>query len=188
MARIAKGRYTSRPRASFVLHAEDTDAGLYSQLKADYPEAPFCIYKGTIFAPLQHHCSYNALTYIETLRELTEVLFHRFQEEGRVVFHRPDKKVFYDYIDISKPGLIIKPLITGSPLKKAGGVTVPMLEKLLVDIRCDADFDYMSGGESVRVLENAASLYTINKTKLLRYAGRRHYREQFEQEFIRLGL
>ena len=40
----------------------------------------------------------------------------------------------------------------------------------------------------LRMLENAASLYTINTTKLLRYAGRRHCREQFEQEFIQLGL
>ena len=116
------------------------------------------------------------------------VLFHRFQEAGKTVFHHPDKKVFYDYIDITKPGLIIKPLVTGSPLQEVGGITVPMLEKLLVDIRSDADFDYMSGGESVRMLENAVSLYTINTTKLLRYAGRRHCREQFEQVLIQLGL
>jgi hypothetical protein len=30
-----------------------------------------------------------------------------------------------------------------------------MLEKLLVDIRCDADFDYLGGGEAFRMLENA---------------------------------
>ena len=188
LARIAKGRYSSRPRPSFIPKAEDTDEGLSSQLKADYPDATFCIYKGSVFTSLQHHLSYNVMTYIETQRELTEALFHRFQEEGRVVYHRPDKKVFYDYIDISRQGFIIKPLVTGSPLQEVDGVTVPMLEKLLVDIRCDADFDYMGGGESVRMLENAASLYTINATKLLRYAGRRHCREQFEQEFIRLGL
>lgn len=188
LSRIGKGRYSSTPKASFLPSEEETDSALYSQLKTDYPEATFCIYRGTIFAPLQHHLSYNALTYIETQRELTEVLFHRFQEEGKIVFHRPDKKVFYDYIDITKPGLIVKPLVTGSPLQDIHGVTVPMLEKLLVDIRSDADFDYLSGGESVRMLENAASLYTINTTKLLRYAGRRHCREQFEQELIQLGL
>lgn len=188
ISRIGKGRYSSTPKAVFLPKEGETDPALYRKLKADFPEATICIYKGEIFAPLQHHLSYNALTYIETQRELTEVLFHRFQEAGKTVFHHPDKKVFYDYIDITKPGLIIKPLITGSPLQEVGGITVPMLEKLLVDIRSDADFDYMSGGESVRMLENAVSLYTINTTKLLRYAGRRHCREQFEQELIQLGL
>ena len=188
LSRIGKGKYSSTPKANFLPKEEETDSALYRQLKADYPEATFCIYKGTVLSSLQHHLSYNALTYVETQRELTEALFHRFQVEDKTVFLHPDKKVFYNYIDISKPGLIIKPLITGSPLQETHGVTVPTLEKLLVDIRSDADFDYMSGSESVRMLGNAASLYTINTTKLLRYAGRRHCREQFEQEFIQLGL
>ncbi|MDD7454695.1 MAG: hypothetical protein PUK70_00350 [Bacteroidales bacterium] len=188
LSRIGKGRYSSRPHSIFIPQPRETDAELFHQLKTAYPEATFCIYKGSIFAPLQHHLSYNAMTYIETQRELTEVLFHRFQGEGKVVFHRPNKKILYDYIDISKPIFIIKPLITGSPLQEVTGITVPTLEKLLVDIRCDADFDYMGGSESARMLENAVSLYAINTTKLFRYAGRRHCREQFMEEFNQLGL
>lgn len=188
LGRIGKGRYSAKALSPFVPDESETDKDLSAMLQQWYPAATFCIYKGTVFAPLQHHLSYNALTYIETQRELTEILFHRFQDEGRRVFHRPDKKVFYDYVDISQPGLIIKPLVSGSPLQVAGGVTLPMLEKLLVDIRCDADFDYMGGSEAFRMLENAASLFTFNTTKLLRYAGRRHCREEFENYLKRLDL
>lgn len=188
LSRIGKARYSAKNLSTFVPNESETDKDLSSLLLQWYPEATFCIYRGTVFATLQHHLSYNALTYIETQRELTEVLFHRLQDEGRRVFHRPDKKVFYDYIDISQPGLIIKPLISGSPLQEIDGVTLPMLEKLLVDIRCDADFDYMGGGEAIRMLENAASLFTFNTTKLLRYAGRRHCREEFENDFKQLSL
>ena len=188
LGRIGKGKYTAEPRAIFVSGKADTDKDLSDMLKESYPDATFCVYKGTIFSSLQHHLSYNALTYVETQRELTEAVFRRFQEEGRRVFHRPDKKTFYDYVDISQPGLIIKPLVSGSPLQESGGVTVPMLEKLLVDIRCDADFDYLAGSEAFRMLDNAISLFTINITKLLRYAGRRHRREEFESDFNQLGL
>lgn len=182
LGRIGKGRYSAKALSLFVPDESETDKDLAAMLRQWYPDATFCIYKGTVFAPLQHHLSYNALTYIETRRELTEALFHRLRDEGRLVFHRPDKKVFYDYVDISQPGLIIKPLVSGSPLQVVGGVTLPMLEKLLVDIRCDADFDYLGGGESFRMLENAASLFTFNTTKLLRYAGRRHCRKEFEND------
>ena len=188
LARIGKGRYTTNPRPAFLPSPEETDASLYHLLKEWYPETTFCVYRGCIFSSLQHHLSYNAMTYIETQREVTEALFHRFQDEEKLVFHRPDKKVFNEYVDITKPGFIIKPLITGSPLQEVDGVMVPMLEKLLVDIHCDADFDYMAGSESARMLENAVSLFTINATKLLRYAGRRHCREVFEQELNDLGL
>lgn len=188
LGRIGKGRYSSKVLSHFVPDSSETDKDLVAMLQQWYPDATFCIYKGTVFAPLQHHLSYNALTYIETQRELTETLFHRFQEEGRRVFLRPDKKVFNNYVDISQPGIIIKPLVSGSPLQEMGGVILPMLEKLLVDIRCDADFDYMGGSEAFRMLENATMLFTFNTTKLLRYAGRRHCREEFENDFNLLGL
>lgn len=188
LGRIGKGRYSAKALSPFAPDESETDKDLAATLQQWYPDATFCIYKGAVFAPLQHHLFFNALTYIETQRELTEILFHRFQDEGRRAFHRPDKKVFYDYVDISQPGLIIKPLVSGSPLQVIGGVTMPMLEKLLVDIRCDADFDYMGGGEAFLMLENAASLFTFNTTKLLRYAGRRHCREEFENDLDRIGL
>lgn len=188
LGRIGKGRYSSKALSSFIPDESETDKDLAAKLRQWYPDASFCIYKGSVFAPLQHHLSYNALTYIETQRELTEILFHRLQDEGRRIFHRPDKKIFYDYINISQPGLIIKPLVSDSPLQVINGVTLPMLEKLLVDIRCDADFDYLSGGEAFRILENAASLFTFNTTKLLRYAGRRNCREEFENDLNLLGL
>lgn len=188
LGRIGKGRYSKNALSSMTLSEEDTDKTLFCQLRELFPEASFCVYKGGIFAPLQHHLSYNALTYVETQRELTEVVFHHLQDKGIKVFHRPDKKVFYDYIDISQPGIIVKPLISGSPLQECCSVTVPMLEKILVDIRRDNDFDYMSGGEAYRMLKNAASLYTINTTKLLRYAGRRNCRLEFEQDLKELGL
>lgn len=188
LSRIGRGKYSVKSLPLFIPDESETDKDLADKLQHWYPDATFCIYKGTVFAPLQHHLSFNALTYIETQRELTETLFHRFQSEGRRVFHRPDKKVFYDYVDISQPGLMIKPLVSGSPLRVVDGVTLPMLEKLLVDIRCDADFDYMGGGEASRMLENAASLFTFNTTKLLRYAGRRHCRGEFENDLKQLGL
>lgn len=186
--RIGRGHYSSQVRMLFRLTEGETDKELFAQLKGWYPDAAFCVYKGSAFSSIQHHLSYNALTYVETQRELTETLFRRFQEEERRVFHNPDKKVFYDYVDISQPGLIVKPMVTGSPLQECDGVVVPTLEKILVDIRRDTDLDYMGGGEAFRVLGNALSLYSLNTTKLLRYAGRRHCREEFERDLKHLGL
>lgn len=53
------------------------------------------------------------------------------------------------------------------------GVTVPTLEKLLVDINKDPDFSYLQGAEAERMMGNAKALYIINATRLRRYAKRR---------------
>lgn len=180
--RIKRGTYTANTRPDFIPYDSELDIKLSEKISRWFPGAKVCVYKGTVFSSLQHHLSYNALTYIETDRGLTEVLFHRLKETEPMVFLKPDKQTFNDYVDISRPGIIIKPLVSGSPLKTVAGVLVPTLEKLLVDIRCDADFDYLGGAEGRRMLENALSLYTVNTTKLLRYAGRRHRRELFEKE------
>ena len=65
----------------------------------------------------------------------------------------------------------MKPKVTDSPLMKIEGVPGPSLEKLLIDIRRDKDFDYLAGEESSRMFENA-----------LRYAGRRGVRTEIENK------
>ncbi|MDD6103322.1 MAG: hypothetical protein PUB73_01720 [Bacteroidales bacterium] len=54
---------------------------------------------------------------------------------------------------------------------KIEGVPGPSLEKLLIDIRRDKNFDYLAGEESSRMLEN-----------VLRSAGRRGVRTEIENE------
>ena len=50
---------------------------------------------------------------------------------------------------------------------------MPTLEKIIVDTLCDEDFSYLQGGEWEYIVENSFSLFTINSSRLSRYAGRR---------------
>ena len=47
--------------------------------------------------------------------------------------------------------MIVKPLISESPLLDFKGVKTPRLEKILVDIYCDDDLDYLHGNEWSRI-------------------------------------
>lgn len=186
LSRIGHGVYAKSSKQRFAYSPGEDIKRLFESLKAEYPLAHFCIYGGDIFEPLQHHLSYNALTYVEADKSLTEILFHKFQDAGQKVFHKPSKELFYDYVDISSPAIIVKQLISGAPLNKGGKVPVPTLEKLLVDIRRDSDLDYLSEQESLYMLATAADIYNINRSSLLRYAGRRGIREEFEADLKRL--
>ena len=182
ISRVKRGIYMLAEKPLFTYGIKDETKELYSFLKESFPYAPFCVYDGELLAPLQHHLSYNALTYVETDRAVAETVFHTLRDKGYKVFLKPDKNEFYKYVDISSPAIIVKPMISGSPLTTTDGIFGPTLEKLLVDIRRDKDFDYLAGEESVRMLENAFNMFSINITKLLRYAGRRGVRTEFENE------
>ena len=54
--------------------------------------------------------------------------------KGRL-FLSPTKKIASTYIDLGCENIIVKPLVTESPLMLDGKVPVPTIEKLLVDTR-----------------------------------------------------
>ena len=70
--------------------------------------------------------------------------------------------------------IIVKPLITDSPLLDNDGVSVPALEKKLVDLIADRDFFRLDDRTLQREFQRAFEVYPINRNRLLRYAGRRN--------------
>ena len=186
--RIGRGQYSVIKRQSFKEMPDEELFRRHAELMGQYPTVRCCLYKGSIIAPLLHHLSYNALTYIEVDKELTEILFHRLKDSVDTVYFKPSREVMQNYVDIGKPGIIIKPLITGAPTTTEDGVPMPTLEKLLVDTLCDEDFSYLQGGEWYYMIETAAENYNINKSRLLRYAGRRGKKETIENKLKDFGL
>ncbi len=178
--RIGHGKYACQAKQQFVIKPTSEHRSLNNDLKRHWPFAHFCIYDGNVFSPLQHHLASNNITYIETEREATSAVFNHLRDRGITAYLRPSDDLIYKYIDLSQPAIFVKPLITESPVLETQGVLVPTLEKLLVDIQKDKDFFYLQEAEGANIFRNAQSLYTINKSRLLRYASRRGIRQEIE--------
>ena len=114
-------------------------------------------------------------------RDATEVVFHYLQENYKGVFLTPEQDMMSKYVGLDRRNVVVKALVSESPLIERGGVMMPMLEKLLVDLNCDADFFMYQGIEWEHIMDNAFSLYNVNTSVLLRYAGRRNRKETVEQ-------
>lgn len=176
--RVSKGLYAKAAHKTvFRVEPTDKEIALVNKIKAKYPFAPLCVYNGAVLSPIQHHLSSNNITYVETDRSAVESIFNYLRDDDDKVWLTPDSDFLYKYIDLAKGGIIVKPLVTESPVQTINGVTTPTLEKLLVDIRKDPDFSYFQGLEADRMFEIADSLYVINKTRLNRYARRRGIKE-----------
>ena len=180
LRRIGHGKYSKADKQQFAIVPTEEQRSLNEMLKQHWPYAHFCIYNGDVISPLQHLLSANNITYIETEREATSAVFNHLRDEGRTAYLRPTRELMYNYIDLSQPAIFVKPLITESPVQESNGVLVPTLEKLLVDLQKDVDFFYLQEAEGVNIFRNALSLYTINESRLLRYASRRGLRKEIE--------
>ena len=177
--RKGRGIYTFRGSLQpFLVEPDDSLIKMSSEISVQYPSVRYCLYKGLLLSSLLHHLSDNGLTYVEVERDLTEILFHRLQEAGHQVYLKPSWEIMQNYVNIAGDGIIIKPLISGSPLTREDGVPTPTLEKILVDTLCDDDFSYLRGGEWQYMLDNAFSTYAVNISRLLRYASRRGKKQE----------
>lgn len=181
--RIGNGVYRIHTLQEFCYIPSTFEIDIYKKLKKDFPLADFCVYNGEIFNPLQHHLAINHASYVETNRDGVDTVFNKLKEFGVPVFKHPTPEFIYDYVNLQEQCIIVKPLVTEAPVKEEKGITVPTLEKVIVDILRDPDLDYMRGSESFYMFRNAVENFAINRSKLLRYARRRGCSELIESYF-----
>ncbi len=174
LSRVGYGRYEMvKDRGPFPVYVPNNVSDVYARLHSVLPFNDFCVYSGSLLEPLQHHVSINHAIYVETNRESVDAVFALLKNEHEYVYCRPDERFMNDYVDLAKECIIVKPLVTESPVRDVNGVPSPMLEKLLVDMLKDPDFDYLHGAEYDYMIENAMSQYLISISRLMRYARRR---------------
>jgi hypothetical protein len=105
---------------------------------------------------------------------VTESVFYTLKDLGKQVFIEPDTETFDLYISNSDDVIILKHLISEAPLQENGKVTIPAIEKLLVDMTIDVEIYAAQQSEIEFIYENVFEKYEINKNKMKRYAYRRN--------------
>lgn len=180
LSRLTRGLYGSFIKREFTPTLTNELKDLYGDLASKFPLIDIVVYSGQDITALQHHISANNALYAEVTKEASEAVFHYLIDEKIKAYHKPDSDFMCDYVDLAEQCVIVKPLVTESPVKKIDGISTPTLEKLLVDINIDADFYYIQGIEASCIMENAQSLYQLNIPKMLRYASRRGIKEKLQ--------
>ena len=181
LSRLSRGLYGRFEKEEFTPTLTNELKQLYAEITSKFPLIDVVVYSGQDVTDLQHHVSVNNALYVEVTRDASEAVFHYLADKKIKTYHKPDSDFMCDYVDLSEKCVIIKPLVTESPLKRIEGIFMPTLEKLLVDINADSDFFYIQGVEASYIMDNAMSLYHLNTPKMLRYASRRGIREKIQQ-------
>ncbi|MCC5917319.1 MAG: hypothetical protein JJU02_08320 [Cryomorphaceae bacterium] len=135
---------------------------------------------------LQHQTS-KRIILIEIEKDFIESLYYELKDASRSeLFINPDDKAIEFYIAESEYPVIIKKLITRSPIARRTDkklkIYTPLLEKILVDLFAEEKlFYHLQGSELMHIYENAIRNYAINFTKLFSYAKRRDREQEIKQ-------
>lgn len=82
--------------------------------------------------------------------------------------------------------ILVKPLISEAPILENNGVSVPELEKLLVDHQADKEYSALTDTDIQKEFQRAFELYAVNTSRLLRYAGRKGKKEEIQHILERI--
>lgn len=155
---------------------------LFAAVKEQYPYTTCSIWQASELGSFMQHVPYLDMLILEVESAAAEAVYEdvRGMANGRTVLLNPSEREYRLYASGERT-LLVKNLISESPVQTVDGVTVPMLEKILVDATVAPELEFARGGEIYTIYENADERYHIGRKTMLRYASRRGKKEEIEK-------
>ncbi len=185
ITRIGRGKYTLKKGVSFVPQVTRKLKLINKKLRNEFPFLTICLWSSSILKEFAIHQSNKDILLIEVEREAAQSVFHYLKEKNYNAFIKPTGDILENYASVENNYIIVKSLISESPIQKIQGVITVTIEKILVDIFCDnVIFSAYQGNEMRTIFLRASAKYLINKSKLLRYADRRGKKEEIKNYLV----
>ncbi|MCX6272550.1 MAG: hypothetical protein NTU44_15295 [Bacteroidetes bacterium] len=117
-------------------------------------------------------------TLIEVEKDALESVFYFLKEKYKNVFINPSADTITHYASVKQETIIVKSLVSEAPVQKVEGVVTITIEKILVDIFSDDKIFTAQQGQEMRIIfTESINKYTIQESRILRYADRKRKKE-----------
>lgn len=169
-------------KKAFVPRLSPTILKMNKIIKKEFPLISYCIWETRWLTNFMHHIAETNLILIEAGEESAEFVFNYFLGKKsdnrpagrRELFLNPSAKELNEKVWSSRESVVVKNMVSRSPVQKDGQVSVPKLEKILADLFCDPDlFAPFQGTDLDQIFHYANEFYTISWKSALSYASRR---------------
>lgn len=183
---IQRGYYTISYKPKYKPEIPSEILKIVKVISERFEDVKYCVWDTDWINEFTQHQSGKKIVIIEIEKDFIESLYYELKDSFRFDFYlNPDEKAIDFYISESQRPVIIKKLITRSPISKRTEKRIkfytPLLEKILVDIYSENKlFYFYQGGELMHIYKNILKSYTINYTKLFSYAKRRDKEQEIK--------
>ncbi len=182
LQRIGKGKFTFGKEKRYTPEINTVAKSIFKKLKGEFPFVNLCLWNTSVLNEFMLHQPNRYFVLVETDKEATDSVFYFMREIKKPVFIEPTRDILEKYSVSKKETFIVKPLVSEAPTQNVKEVETATLEKILVDIFSDdVIFLAQQGAEMRTIFENAFDKYTINQSKMLRYADRREKKEELNK-------
>jgi len=152
---------------------------LFSNVQTQFPYIDMCIWETSWLNNLMVHQAFSNNIVLEIDKDAAPAVFAFLQESHKDVYLNPGKYEVDTYITAGQSNIIIKNLTVTSPLINIQNITIPTIEKIMVDLFADAElFIAYQGAELQNIFQELFRFYNVNRSTLKQYAHKRHIRDK----------
>ena len=186
LSRVSKGVFKVGENRSYHPVVDTKLKKMAKTIGKQFPFAGFCLWDTALINNFSQHLTAQGFYVIAVEKDAAKSVFHFLLEKLKNVYYNPTDDVIDNYLYLSDTkSVVVKNMVSEAPTETVEGVKVPSLEMILVDLFCDKRlFKAYQGNELAHIYGNIFSQYSINMTKVVRYAARRGKKPEIE-EFIK---
>ncbi|SJN33264.1 hypothetical protein FM120_08515 [Sphingobacterium faecium PCAi_F2.5] len=183
----SRGIYEMESNTPFQPNISNSLKRIFNKVKREFPYINFCIWDTVWLNDFMRHQPFKHYVVIEVEKDASESVFTFLTEINKNVYFNPDEEIFDRYIHNQDEVLIVKNMVSESPLIEKDKISIPALEKLLVDMLIDISLFSAQQNEKEFIMRSVMEKYALNELKMRRYAVRRN-REREIDELVNISL
>jgi hypothetical protein len=177
---LSRGIYTIEKTATFNPNITPQLKKIAARIQKTYPFINYCVWDSAWLNDLMRHQPFKNFVIVEVEKIAAEQVFNDLNNIFPNVYINPDNTFFDRYISVLDNVVIVKNLNSEAPILKLKELTIPTIEKIVVDILIDDKLFAAQQGELDFIFKSAFDKYAINESKMKRYAARRNRETQLE--------
>jgi hypothetical protein len=178
LQRTGKGLYRFGEMQVFTPDTDSRMKRIGRFLKKRFPFTRYCLWDlSSINRFSRHLINFNVL-FVDVERDAVDAVYHALKEKFPKIM---SINYLYDNLSEFDGAVFVRPLVSESPVRIVENIPVTTLEKMLVDLATDREFISFQGNEIYTIFGTAFEKYTVNQNTLLRYASRKHKKEEMEK-------
>jgi hypothetical protein len=182
LQRIGRGKFSLGKGKNFSPEITPQLKSIYNKIKKEFPYLNICIWNTSTLNEFMLHQPNRFYYLVEVEKEALESVFYFLRETKFAVFIEPSNDILDKYLPDNKEIIIVKTLVSEAPLLSVDMINTASIEKMLVDIFCDdVIFSAQQGAELRIIIAEAFTKYTLNQSKMIRYADRRGKKTAFSK-------
>ena len=164
-------------KPAFHIVPDEKMRKLFMELKAVLPFAAISIWHTDAILSLMHDIPNISLTIVGAERLAADSVADALENLTGSLILRDSEKSTLTRLAAGRELVVVTPQVSQAPVEVSDSVTVPTLEKILVDILCDNALHALTGSEAYAIYAAAFDRYAVSRKTLLRYGGRRNRTE-----------